>query len=62
MHLEGNQDEEEDIAIELDVLQRNSAHKNIARFYGAYLNENPIQLWYVSILIHMVGFGFISDW
>ena len=42
---DGDDEEEENIAIELEVLEKFSAHRNIARFFGAYLNVDPIQLW-----------------
>ena len=52
---DGDEQEEEDIAVELEVLEKHSAHKNIARFFGAYLNDNPIQLWFVSgVAIHFI--------
>ena len=44
---EGDEEEEQNIAVELEVLERFSAHKNIARFFGAYLNVEPIQMWSV---------------
>lgn len=54
------EDEEEEIKLELDVLKKHSHHRNIATYYGAFIDKRPPddKLW---IAMEFCGGGSVTD-
>ncbi|XP_026110996.1 mitogen-activated protein kinase kinase kinase kinase 4 [Carassius auratus] len=56
------EDEEEEIKLEINMLKKYSHHRNIATYYGAFINKSPPghddQLW---LVMEFCGAGSITD-